>query len=64
MTTPAELLVLVVLGAALFRLARPLRDRLEGWFARSRYPHELRGRVIDLQRRNGGAHGAEDPDGD
>ena len=65
MTTGAELLVVLALGAALFRLALPLRDRLEAWYRRIFFPDsDRRGRVVDLRPRNDGAFGAEDPDGD
>jgi len=60
----AELLVLIVLGVAMFRLLRPLRDRIEAWFARLSGAAE-RDRVIELRRRrNGGFGTTEDPDGD
>jgi hypothetical protein len=59
----AELLVLILLGAALFRLVRPVRDRLEAWFART-FPDDRRNRVVQLHRRKDGGFGAEDPDGD
>jgi len=62
--TGADLLLLAVLGAMLFRLARPLRDRLEAWYAHNVLPNSTRGRIIDLQRRKGGVFSAEDRDGD
>jgi hypothetical protein len=57
----AELLVLVLVGVTLFRLARPLRDRLEAWFTQA-FPDNDRDRVVPLRRR--GTFGVEDPDGD
>ena len=64
MTTGAELLAVLALGAVLFRLARPLRNRLEAWYQRLFFPDSnRRGRVVDLRPRNDGAFGAEDPDG-
>ncbi|HEU4428246.1 MAG TPA: hypothetical protein VFT98_05800 [Myxococcota bacterium] len=55
--------MLLVLGAVLFRLLRPLRDRIEAWLARMSGASE-RDRVIELRRRRNGAFGAEDSDGD
>lgn len=63
MAEGAELLVLLLVGAALFRLARPLRDRLEGWFART-FPDNRGNRVALLRRRRNGTFGVEDSDGD
>ncbi|HEY8120929.1 MAG TPA: hypothetical protein VII78_06380 [Myxococcota bacterium] len=63
MTRGAELLLLLLAGMALFRLARPLRDRLEAWFERN-FPNERRNRVVELRRRRDGGFGAEDLDGD
>jgi hypothetical protein len=63
MALGAELLVLLLAGAALFRLARPLRDQLEAWFART-FPDNRRDRVVQLRRRRDGGFGVEDPDGD
>jgi hypothetical protein len=60
----AELLMILALGALLFRVARPLRDRIERWFARNVHSESRGGRVVDLRPRNDGAFGAEDPDGD
>ena len=59
----AELLLLLVLGMLLFRAMRPLRDRIEAWFA------SLSGggspqRIVELKRRRDGAFGTEDPNGD
>jgi len=60
----AELLLLLVLGVALFRVLRPLRDRIEAWLVRISGAPE-RERVIELRRRrNGGFGTTEDPDGD
>lgn len=58
----AELLLLIVLGVGLFRLLRPLRDRVEAWFARISGAPE-RDRVIELRRRRN-SFDEEDPDGD
>ncbi len=63
MAQGAELLVLLLAGVTLFRLARPLRDLLEAWFART-FPDNRRDRVVQLHRRRNGGFGAEDPDGD
>jgi len=63
MAKGAELLVLLLAGVTLFRLARPLRDRIEAWFARM-FPDDRRDRVVELRRRSDGAFGAEDSDGD
>ena len=59
----AELLFLLLFGMSLFRLARPLRDRLEAWFAHV-FPDNRRNRVVELRRRRDGGFGAEDFDGD
>jgi hypothetical protein len=60
----AELLLLFVLGCALFRLARPLRDRIEAWYLRWLPPAHERPRVMNLRRRRDGSFGAEDRNGD
>jgi hypothetical protein len=59
----AELLMLIVLGVVLFRLARPLRDRIEAWLLRMS-GGEPRDRVVELRRRRNGAFGTGDSDGD
>ena len=63
MAEGAEFLVLSLVGMMLFRLAHPLRDRLEAWFART-FPDNRRNRVVELRRRRNGAFGLEDSDGD
>ena len=63
MAQGAELLFLLLGGMGLFRLARPLRDRLETWFVRN-FPASRRNIVVDLHPRSDGVFGAEDPDGD
>jgi len=55
--------MLLALGVVMFRLARPLRDRIESWLTRMSGAPE-RERVIELRRRRNGAFDAEDPDGD
>ena len=59
----AELLVLLLAGMTLFRLARPLRDRIEGWLARM-LTDNRRNRVVVLRPRRDGGFGAEGSDGD
>ena len=59
----AELLLLLVAGWGLFRLARPLRDRLERWFV-SWLPPAESSRVVHLRRKRDGSFGAEDSHGD
>jgi hypothetical protein len=63
MVGAAEFLLLLVVGWGLFRLARPIRNRLERWFAsllpRAGAPPEIR-----LRRRRDGSFGPEDADGD
>jgi hypothetical protein len=60
----AELLLLLVLGMFLFRLLRPLRDRIEAGLARMLGTAQ-RDRVIELRRRRNGAFSTtEGPDGD
>ena len=55
--------MLLAVGVLLFRAARPIRDRLETWYARI-FPDNRRERVVELRRRRDGAFGAEDSDGD
>ena len=57
----AEAILLAGLVLALFWLLRPLRRRLERWFARRlrRAPAGGSGRVVVLERRRDGTFGRE-----
>lgn len=62
MTQGAELLFLLLGALLLFRLLRPLRDRLEARFVRvfpDRRRHDV---VVDLHDHGDGQFGPEDPD--
>jgi hypothetical protein len=57
----AEALLLLAFGLALFRVLRPLRDRLERWYARW-LPAPRNARVVRMRRGRSGAYEAEDSD--
>jgi hypothetical protein len=59
----AEALLLLAFGFALFRALRPLRNRLERWYA-SWLPTSRSADVVELRRRRDGSFGAEDLHGD
>jgi len=60
MATGAELVLVLALGALVFRLLRPLRHRLEDWYRRNFAPQPRRGRVVDLRPRDDGAYDSEE----
>lgn len=57
-----EALLLIALGFAAFRALRPLRDRLERWYA-SWLPGRSDARVVRMRRRRDGAYEAEETHG-